>query len=235
MRAVVAASLLICTIVSSIALTTTVQAGACAESAVSARGEESRFVWMAKTKARANWRRKVRSMPGIGPSYANWARAENTEERCHDGTVGNGLHFHRHTLPSVSSAPRAIIILGAAQGKSDQPRPMRARHSPTAGRGERGEGRDAGKARSRGLPRFLRSFARTPLRPRLSPSVAVDRIANGRPGHRPGRCRETGARHSQLSGWMPRSALGCTGSPTPRRLIFSAPTKGPWRLIRRRL
>ena len=93
MRAVVAASLLICTIVSSIALTTTVQAGACAESAVSARGEESRFVWMAKTKARANWRRKVRSMPGIGPSYANWARAENTEERCMTGPSGTVCIF----------------------------------------------------------------------------------------------------------------------------------------------
>ena len=188
---------------------------------------------MAKTKARANWRRKVRSMPGIGPGYANWARAENTEERCMTGPSGT-VAFHRHTLPSVSSAPRAIIILGAAQGKSDQPRPMRARHSPTAGRGERGEGRDAGKARSRGLPRFLRSFARTPLRPRLSPSVAVDRIANGRPGHRPdvaaklARAIRTYRADAAFSTWLHRIAYTTT-------VHFLRSNQRPWRLIRRRL
>jgi hypothetical protein len=37
---------------------------------------------MAKLKARANWRRKVRAMSGFGPAYANWQSAENATERC---------------------------------------------------------------------------------------------------------------------------------------------------------
>ena len=63
-------------------------AGTCATSAIEARGEQSRFVWLAKTKARANWRRKVRSTPGLGAKYANWARAETTDERCLTGPAG---------------------------------------------------------------------------------------------------------------------------------------------------
>jgi hypothetical protein len=70
-----------------------VLAGVCGPSPVMARGEESRFVWLAKTKARANWRRKVRSIPGLGPGYANWARAENTEERCLTGPAGTVCIF----------------------------------------------------------------------------------------------------------------------------------------------
>lgn len=60
----------------------------CASTSVSARGEQSRFEWMAKTKARANWRRRVRATAGLGPDYANWARAEATEERCLTGPSG---------------------------------------------------------------------------------------------------------------------------------------------------
>jgi hypothetical protein len=71
-----------------ITLPTPVRAGACAAASVIARGEESSFVWLAKTKARANWWRKVRSLPGLGPNYANWAHAENTEERCLSGPAG---------------------------------------------------------------------------------------------------------------------------------------------------
>jgi hypothetical protein len=63
-------------------------AGPCAATAVEARGEQSRFVWLAKSKARANWRRKVRSTPGLGTKYANWARAETTDERCLTGPLG---------------------------------------------------------------------------------------------------------------------------------------------------
>lgn len=63
-------------------------AGICAPEPVSARGENSRFAWSAKTKARANWRRKVRALPGLGPDYANWNRAQNTEERCLTGPAG---------------------------------------------------------------------------------------------------------------------------------------------------
>jgi hypothetical protein len=81
-------SLLILPVLLLMTLPTPVRAGACAAAPVVARGEESSFVWLAKTKARANWRRKVRSMPGLGPGYANWARAENTEERCLSGPAG---------------------------------------------------------------------------------------------------------------------------------------------------
>lgn len=70
-----------------------VKAGACSQTSVMARGEESRFVWMAKVKARALWRQKVRAMPGLGPNYANWARAQNTEERCLTGGAGTVCIF----------------------------------------------------------------------------------------------------------------------------------------------
>jgi hypothetical protein len=68
-------------------------AGVCAPQPIEARGEQSRFVWLAKTKTRANWRRKVRLMPRLGAAYANWARAENTEERCLTGPAGTVCIF----------------------------------------------------------------------------------------------------------------------------------------------
>lgn len=69
------------------------EAGACADFSVSARGEESRYVWLAKVKTRAHWRQKVRTTPGLGPDYANWARAQNTEERCLSGGAGTVCTF----------------------------------------------------------------------------------------------------------------------------------------------
>ena len=69
------------------------QGGVCASQPIEARGEPSRFLWLAKTKTRANWRRKVRATPGLGTSYANWARAENTEERCLTGGAGTVCIF----------------------------------------------------------------------------------------------------------------------------------------------
>lgn len=60
-------------------------AATCGPDQVSAKGEPSRFSWLAKTKARANWRRKVRAMPGLGPAYATWAQADDTTERCLSG------------------------------------------------------------------------------------------------------------------------------------------------------
>lgn len=60
----------------------------CATDAVEARGEPSRYQWLAKTKARANWRARVRKTPGLGAPYANWARASNTDERCLTGPGG---------------------------------------------------------------------------------------------------------------------------------------------------
>ncbi|HML28641.1 MAG TPA: hypothetical protein PKE16_07355 [Hyphomicrobium sp.] len=68
-------------------------ADTCASNPVMARGEESRFVWAAKAKTRANWRAKVRSMTDLGPDYANWARAQNTEERCLTGPAGTVCTF----------------------------------------------------------------------------------------------------------------------------------------------
>lgn len=64
------------------------QALSCSETPIEARGEQSRYEWSAKGKARANWRSKVRRTPGLGAAYANWARAKNTEEHCMSGPAG---------------------------------------------------------------------------------------------------------------------------------------------------
>jgi hypothetical protein len=37
---------------------------------------------MAKLKARANWRAKVRASTELGPDWAAWKLAKDTEERC---------------------------------------------------------------------------------------------------------------------------------------------------------
>lgn len=60
----------------------------CGKEPVTARSENSRYEWVAKAKARSNWRVKVRKLPGLGPDYANWPRAANTEERCLSGPAG---------------------------------------------------------------------------------------------------------------------------------------------------
>ncbi len=57
-------------------------AGNCAASPVSARGEPASFEWLAKTKARANWRSRVRGTKALGEAYSTWNRADNREERC---------------------------------------------------------------------------------------------------------------------------------------------------------
>ena len=61
------------------------QAATCHDTAISARGEPARFEWIAKTKARANWRRKVRATTGLGTEWAVWGQAANTEEYCAEG------------------------------------------------------------------------------------------------------------------------------------------------------
>jgi hypothetical protein len=68
-------------------------AATCASGPVEARGEQSRYVWLAKTKARANWRTKVRHTPGLGTAYSVWARAENADERCLTGPAGTVCIF----------------------------------------------------------------------------------------------------------------------------------------------
>ncbi len=70
-----------------------VLANNCASAPVVARGEEARYVWLAKTKARANWRAKVRAISGLGPNFSNWARAQDTEERCLTGPAGSVCIF----------------------------------------------------------------------------------------------------------------------------------------------
>ena len=57
-------------------------ARSCAAEPVTARGEVAATEWLAKLKARANWRRKVRAMQGLGASYADWSKAEAATERC---------------------------------------------------------------------------------------------------------------------------------------------------------
>jgi hypothetical protein len=54
----------------------------CSGTVVTARGEPASFMWLAKTKARGNWRLKVRSNPDLGPDYSTWGKAETSEERC---------------------------------------------------------------------------------------------------------------------------------------------------------
>lgn len=54
----------------------------CSGEPVSARGEPARLQWLALLKARGNWRAAVRARPELGASYANYARAQNSVERC---------------------------------------------------------------------------------------------------------------------------------------------------------
>lgn len=63
-------------------------AGDCAASPVSARGEPASFEWLAKTKARANWRSRVRGTKALGEPYSTWNRADNREERCTTSNTG---------------------------------------------------------------------------------------------------------------------------------------------------
>lgn len=63
-------------------LFTPARAAQCAAAAISARGEPAAFQWLARTKARANWRAKVRHFKGLGAPYADWNRAKNRTEDC---------------------------------------------------------------------------------------------------------------------------------------------------------
>lgn len=54
----------------------------CSAAPVSAKGEASRYRWLAKTKAHANWRAAVRAMADLGPDYANWRRAADAADDC---------------------------------------------------------------------------------------------------------------------------------------------------------
>lgn len=54
----------------------------CAAAPVGVKGEPSRFVWLAKTKAHGNWRAAVRAMADLGPDYANWRKAAEAKDDC---------------------------------------------------------------------------------------------------------------------------------------------------------
>lgn len=79
--------------VAALAAAAAVEAKTCAGVSITAKGETSRYAWLAKTKARANWRSKVRRTPELGAPYANWAQAESTEERCDSGPFGTLCTF----------------------------------------------------------------------------------------------------------------------------------------------
>lgn len=65
----------------------------CWDQSVSARGEPSRLQWLARTKTKANWRAKVRALPGLGDEFAKWERAEDATEHCVSGPSGTICDF----------------------------------------------------------------------------------------------------------------------------------------------
>lgn len=65
----------------------------CSDQPVSVRGEASSLQWLAKAKAKANWRAKVRTLPGLGDPFAKWERAENATEHCISGPSGTVCDF----------------------------------------------------------------------------------------------------------------------------------------------
>ena len=69
------------------------RAAVCADKPVTMQGEPSAFEWLAKTKARADWRSRVRATRGLGTAYANWSLAANREERCRPGPKGTVCVF----------------------------------------------------------------------------------------------------------------------------------------------
>ena len=71
-----------------LAAATPATAATCAERPVQARGEPSRFEALAKGTARGNWRSAVRSMPSLGPLYANWSKALAADYSCTEGAGG---------------------------------------------------------------------------------------------------------------------------------------------------
>ena len=77
-----AASLLTTILLFLAATTSAFAAGNCAASPVSARGEPASFEWLAKTKARSNWRPRVRGTKALGEAYSTWNRADSRDERC---------------------------------------------------------------------------------------------------------------------------------------------------------
>lgn len=65
----------------------------CSDQSVSVRGEPSNLQWLARAKTKANWRAKVRALPGLGDPFAKWERAEDTTEHCVSGPSGTICDF----------------------------------------------------------------------------------------------------------------------------------------------
>ena len=61
----------------------------CSEQSVTARGDPSQFEVLAKAKARGNWRAKVRAMPTLGASYADFNKAQGADYSC---SLRDGRH-----------------------------------------------------------------------------------------------------------------------------------------------
>jgi hypothetical protein len=72
------------------ALTSPATAATCAAQPVSARGDPSGFEVLAKAKARGNWRAKVRAMPTLGATYADFNKAQGADYSC---TQQDGQHL----------------------------------------------------------------------------------------------------------------------------------------------
>lgn len=68
-------------------------AKSCSDQPVSVRGEASSLQWLARAKAKANWRAKVRTLPDLGDPFAKWERAENAIEHCVSGPSGTICDF----------------------------------------------------------------------------------------------------------------------------------------------
>ena len=71
-------------------LPTQAAAATCAAQPVSARGDPSGFEVLAKAKARGNWRAKVRAMPTLGATYADFNKAQGADYSC---TQQDGQHL----------------------------------------------------------------------------------------------------------------------------------------------
>lgn len=62
--------------------------GECSALVITGRGEPASFEWLAKTKARANWRTRVRNTRALGEAFSTWNRAQNREEKCVTARTG---------------------------------------------------------------------------------------------------------------------------------------------------
>lgn len=82
-----------CILVATLAGTPQARAEVCSDHALMARGEPARLEWLAKTKARANWRARVRATPGLGDAFSGWRLAHDVHESCAPAEGGTACSF----------------------------------------------------------------------------------------------------------------------------------------------